>query len=142
MGFFLMRLFLEPTAARWIAIILLLCFILSWFWLVRKKNFQDSEFIWLSGILFFLFLAFLPVSNAWYFLFLLPFAILSRSVFLHFSVWIPQTLYLTKTRLGIPTEGFYDLPNFVPILILLGIGFGFFLERDRWKRILGPGARI
>lgn len=142
MGFFLLRLFLGHTAARWVAIALMLCFLIFWFWLVQKKDVQKPEFIWLSGILFFLFLAFSPVCNAWYFLFLLPFAILGQSVFLHLSVWVPQALYLTKTRLGIPTEGFYDLPNFVPILILICLGLGFFLERDRWKLILSQSARF
>jgi len=74
-----------------------------------------------------------PVANAWYFLPLLPLALCVSSTLLHAAVWIPQLSYLTNTRLGLPTLGFYNLPQEILVLqVVLFLGFSWlaFVRRE------------
>lgn len=135
LGFYWLRLVLSPYAARVAGGFILLLFSWVLFLAYNKHSRQISEAIWVGGLFCFFFLAFLPVANAWYFLLVLPFALRSQSIFLHFCVWIPQSQYLTKIQLGLPSNGYYDLPTFVPVLALVALGWGFFLERARFYRV-------
>lgn len=99
-------------------------FIIVVFSIIHNKNSQHKTFVWTWGFTYLL--SFMPVVNPWYFLLVLPFAALNRDLILLFVLSIPQVSYLTYTRLGDFSHGFYDLPNEIMGLELLGflIGLG------------------
>jgi hypothetical protein len=76
------------------------------------------------GYLFIWYFLWSPIVNPWYFLFILPFAVLAKDKYLYSVIFVPQLSYITNSRLGIADIGFYNIHIFIRILeFVLYIGF-------------------
>ena len=101
--------------------------LLSSIFLFAQRQLDMRERIKTAGILMTLGLCFSPIVNSWYFLPLIPLGAIAKDTTLLFLSFVILLSYATKQRLGIETEGYYNIPDWImgmeAILLLLLVFF-------------------
>ena len=132
--FYLMKLFLNHQISKIVCnSILVLFLIYSAFQIYTIPYKKRQEYLWIYFVFLFS-LELSPIANPWYFLILLPFCFLAYPSLK--SMWIiiliPQLAYLTNTNLGLGSQGFYNISEYI---IALEIVLLFLLQWDSISKL-------
>ena len=93
-------LFINLIPASWLKIGLMIVFILGWCLYARQFNWRDVRIMPRGDLLFALLLLSIPVVNAWYLVWILPFAVIYPSR----TAWVASIVVLLSYSVGLAPE--------------------------------------